>query len=136
PRGNRQGVRLDHVGAPFATSGQLDLVSEAIVPGDIQMTGEGTPFVLLPECQTTGGYPRIGTVIPDDLPRVAQAAPGEKLRFRFVTLDEALAAHRPEPARLADYRGKLRALVRDPADIPDLLSYQLISGAITGREGD
>ena len=73
--GNRQGVRLDHDGGRFETAGQLGIVSDVIVPGDIQMTGDGVPFVLLPECQTIGGYPRIGAVIPADLPKVAQAAP-------------------------------------------------------------
>ncbi|HSG54091.1 MAG TPA: biotin-dependent carboxyltransferase family protein, partial [Paracoccaceae bacterium] len=58
-RGNRMGARLEFDGDPFAASGQLSILSEVIVPGDIQMTGDGTPFVLLPECQTTGGYPRI-----------------------------------------------------------------------------
>ena len=41
-------------------------------------------------CQTTGGYPRIGTVIPRDLPRVAQAASGTAIRFEFITLEQAI----------------------------------------------
>ena len=56
------------------------------------MTGDGVPYILGPECQTTGGYPRIGTVISADMPRAMQAVPGAKLRFRFVTLAEARAA--------------------------------------------
>lgn len=134
-RGNRQGVRLVHDGAPFAAAGQLNILSEIIVPGDIQMTGDGTPYVLLPECQTMGGYPRIGTVVPDDLPLVAQAAPGTRLRFRFVGLDEALADYRQrrqgEAARLA---AGVRPLVRDPAGMADLLSYQLVGGVTAGDD--
>ncbi|MFO7757282.1 MAG: biotin-dependent carboxyltransferase family protein, partial [Roseovarius sp.] len=57
-RGNRMGVRLDPDGAGFASDAGLSVLSEVIVPGDIQITGDGTPFVLLAECQTTGGYPR------------------------------------------------------------------------------
>ncbi|WP_347312543.1 biotin-dependent carboxyltransferase family protein [Defluviimonas sp. SAOS-178_SWC] len=134
-RGNRQGVRLVHDGEPFAGAGQLNILSEIIVPGDIQMTGDGTPYVLLPECQTMGGYPRIGTVVPDDLPIVAQAAPGTRLRFRFVDLDEALAEYRQrregEARRLA---AAIRPLLRDPAAMTDLLSYQLVGGVTAGDD--
>lgn len=132
-RGNRQGVRLVHDGTPFATKDQLSLLSEVVMPGDIQMTGDGTPFVLLPECQTTGGYPRIGTVHPDDLAIVAQAAPGTRLRFRFVTLDEALDGVQSTKAKLAGIKRSTVPLVRDPRHIHDLLRYQLISGVTCGR---
>jgi allophanate hydrolase subunit 2 len=131
-RGNRQGVRLGFDGAPFGIDGQLNLLSEVIIPGDIQMTGDGAPYVLLPECHATGGYPRIGAVTPDDLPMVAQAGPGATLRFRFVTLEDAIAARRKALTARRDLRRALRPLVRDPHDIRDLLGYQLISGAITG----
>lgn len=134
-RANRQGVRLSHDGAPFRAEGQLSILSEIIVPGDVQMTGEGTPYVLLPECQTMGGYPRIGTVVPDDLPLVAQAGPGARLRFRFVTLDEALAdwrrARAGEAARLA---AAIRPLIRDPAAMADLLAHQLVGGVTAGDD--
>ena len=43
-------------GPGFTARGQLNLVSEVVTPGDIQMTGDGQPYVLMPECQTTGGY--------------------------------------------------------------------------------
>ena len=128
--GNRQGVRLDHDGAPFVAEGQLGIVSDVIVPGDIQMTGDGIPFVLLPECQTIGGYPRIAAVIPADLPKVAQAAPGAELRFTFIALDEADRLLQGEAAQLRALRQTVRRRLRDLHDIPDLLSYQLISGAI------
>lgn len=136
-RANRQGVRLAHDGAPFRAEGQLSILSEIVVPGDVQMTGEGTPYVLLPECQTMGGYPRIGTVVPDDLPTVAQAPAGARLRFRFVALDEALAdwrrARAGEAARLA---AAIRPLVRDPASMADLLSHQLVGGVTAGDDLD
>ena len=130
-RANRMGARMDHEGEGFATGGQLTIVSEVITPGDIQITGDGAPFVLMCECQTTGGYPRIGTVIPCDLPIVAQAQPGAALRFEFIDLDEALAAetrHRADLAALPNHR---QPLLRDPARIRDLLGYQLISGVVS-----
>lgn len=134
PHANRQGVRLDHDGAPFKAEGQLGIVSDVIVPGDIQMTGDGIPFVLLPECQTVGGYPRIGAVIPADLPRVAQAAPGAPLRFAFVSLDEVDKTLKTDAAQLKELRSKRKPILRDPHDIADLLSYQLISGATAGDD--
>ena len=135
-RGNRMGARLEFEGAPFAASGQLSILSEVIVPGDIQMTGDGTPFVLLPECQTTGGYPRIGTVIPADLPRVVQAGPGVTLRFEVIDLPDAIEVHRRHIATLAKLPATIRPLLRDPAQMQDLLSYQLISGVISGHEAE
>ncbi|MBT8459775.1 MAG: biotin-dependent carboxyltransferase family protein [Boseongicola sp.] len=130
PRGNRQGVELTFEGRPFSTSAQLSILSEPMVAGDIQMTGEGIPFVLLPECQTTGGYPRIGTVVPADLPLVAQAATGVTLHFRFVEYDEGLATYRTPEQSLKDLTTKVRPLVRDPYEMRDLLSYQLIDGVV------
>ncbi len=133
-RGNRMGARMNSDGPGFLTDGGLSVLSEVIVPGDIQVTGDGTPFVLLAECQTTGGYPRIGTVLPCDLPKVAQAQPGAALRFHFVTLEQAIEAETRAHDAVKGLRSKVRPLVRDPRDMPDLLSYQLISGAIAGNE--
>ena len=133
-RANRLGQRLQVEGAGFGLSGGLNILSEVIIPGDIQITGDGTPFVLLSECQTTGGYPRIGTVLPCDLPRLVQAPPGAALRFAFVSLDEAVALERAEAARRARLGASLRPMVRDPHQIADLLAYQLISGATCGDD--
>ncbi|MCM2562948.1 biotin-dependent carboxyltransferase family protein [Lutimaribacter sp. EGI FJ00015] len=132
-RGNRMGVRVVPPGEGFAPEGGRSVLSEIIVPGDIQITGDGTPFVLLAECQTTGGYPRIGAVLPCDLPRVAQAAAGAQLRFRFVSAEEGLAALRREAESRKGLAKAAHPLVRDPATIRDLLSYQLISGVTNGQ---
>ncbi|MGV6803392.1 MAG: 5-oxoprolinase subunit C family protein [Ruegeria sp.] len=133
-RANRMGVRLESDGPGFHVTGGRSVLSETIVPGDIQITGDGTPFVLLAECQTTGGYPRIGTVLPCDLPKVAQAPTGAVLQFRFVSLDDAVAAERSAAQARAALPQALRPLVRDPHGMHDLLSYQLISGAIAREE--
>ncbi|MEH6829409.1 MAG: urea amidolyase [Sulfitobacter sp.] len=133
-RSNRMGVRMDHDGAPFVSADQLTILSDVIVPGDIQIAGDGAPFVLMCECQTTGGYPRIGTVLPSDMARVAQAPAGAALSFQFVDLEEArLIEQRATAAR--DALGKsIKPLLRDPNTIRDLLSYQLISGAISATQ--
>lgn len=131
PRGNRQGVRMASEGEGFFAEGGLSIVSEVISEGDIQITGDGAPYVLMCECQTTGGYPRIGTVIPSDLPKVAQAAAGTALRFSFVTLEEARAIETRSRAEIKALYGRVEPLVRDPHDIADLLSYQLVGGAVS-----
>lgn len=133
-RGNRMGVRFLPEGNGFHSEAGLSVLSEVIVPGDIQITGDGTPFVLLSECQTTGGYPRIGSVLPADLPRVVQARPGCALRFRFVSLSEAVDVERRERTRRKALRGNIQPLIRNPHDIADLLSYQLISGVTAGND--
>ncbi|SFG44732.1 Allophanate hydrolase subunit 2 [Palleronia marisminoris] len=131
PRGNRQGIRLTQDGAPFGTEGQLSLLSEIARPGDIQITGDGSPMLLGPECQTTGGYPRIGCLHPDDLPRAMQTPPGATLRLSFVPLDEA--TWQGEDDILRDMRARTAPRIRDPHDIRDLGAYQLISGVTTGE---
>ncbi|UWQ26860.1 urea amidolyase (plasmid) [Leisingera aquaemixtae] len=133
-RGNRMGVPLESDGEGFRPDGARTVVSEVIVPGDIQVTGDGTPYVLLSECQTTGGYPRIGTVLPCDLPLLAQAAAGAELHFRFIPLEEAVRLERAEAERRAGLRSQCFPLIRDPRSMSNLLSYQLISGAIAGEE--
>jgi len=133
PRANRMGIEMLSDGDGFTASGQLNILSEMIVPGDIQMTGDGAPYVLLPECQTTGGYPRIATVIPCDLAIVAQTPAGAPIRFEFVTLEQALTAQAQHEARLAGLKNACRSLIRDVADIGDLLSYQLVDGAISAH---
>lgn len=132
-RGNRMGVAARPEGEGFHSTAGLSVLSEVITPGDVQVTGDGTPFVLLAECQTTGGYPRIGTVIPADLPIVAQAPAGAALRFRFVSLAAAVEAEGKARAARDALPRSLRPLVRRPEDIPDLLAYQLISGVTDGR---
>jgi len=131
PRGNRMGVRMDSEGAGFSTGSGLSIVSEIVVAGDIQITGDGAPFVLMCECQTTGGYPRIGTVIPCDLPRIAQAQPGTAITFEFITMAQAIALGQRHAADMAGLRSRVAPLIRDPATIRDLLSYTLISGVIS-----
>lgn len=130
-RANRMGVRMDFDGDGFATEEQLSIVSEVVVPGDVQVSGDGAPYVLMYECQTTGGYPRIAAVLPCDLPRVAQAQTGAEITFEFVEMPDAVALQARFEADLKSLPGRVTPLVRDPADIRDLLSYQLVGGAVS-----
>lgn len=135
-RGNRMGVRMNPPCEGFSAASGKTVLSESIMPGDIQITGDGTPYVLLAECQTTGGYPRIGTVLPCDLPRVAQAPAGSKLIFQFVELGDAIEIERADKALRQSYGRLKKPLIRDPHKMHDLLSYNLISGMIAGTEFD
>ncbi|SUZ31675.1 KipI antagonist [Roseibaca ekhonensis] len=135
-RGNRMGQRLVPDGDGFATAEGLSILSETIVPGDVQITGDGMPYVLLSECQTTGGYPRIGTVLPCDLPKLLRAGPGTAFTMRFVPLEDGVALERAEATRRASLSRLLQPLLRDPREIPDLLRYQLVSGVTAGDDLD
>lgn len=86
---DRMGVRLIDPEQAFRSQRRLTLVSDAIVPGDIQILGDGTPTVLMRDHQPTGGYPRIATIVSADLDRFAQLRPGTEVRFRPVTLEHA-----------------------------------------------
>lgn len=134
PRGNRQGVRLASDGEGFFAEGGLSIVSEVITEGDIQITGDGAPYVLMCECQTTGGYPRIGTVLPCDLPRVAQAPVGATLRFQFLSMEDARAREQTARLELDRLASQVAPVVRDPGAIQDLLGYQLIDGVISATD--
>jgi KipI family sensor histidine kinase inhibitor len=88
--GDRTGMRLK--GPCLALTEPRGLVSQPVVAGSIQVPPDGVPIVLMPECQTIGGYPQIGHVISADLPALARALPGTPVTFREVSLDEARAA--------------------------------------------
>jgi antagonist of KipI len=84
---NRMGVRLD---GPFlCRKDYTDMISEPVAPGTIQVPPNAKPILLLGDCQTIGGYPRIAHVITVDLAAAAQLRPGDFVRFREKTLPEA-----------------------------------------------
>lgn len=83
---SRTGVRLE--GEPLAAPSR-SLVTEGVVAGAVQVPPAGLPIVLLVEHPSTGGYPKIGSVISADLSALAQLRPGEEVRFAHVSLEEA-----------------------------------------------
>jgi biotin-dependent carboxylase-like uncharacterized protein len=98
PQADRMGYRLK--GPPIAHARGHDIVSDGIPLGGIQVPGEGQPIVLLVDRQTTGGYTKIATVIGPDIGRIGQTRPGQRVRFRAVTLEAAHAACAEEAAWL------------------------------------
>jgi antagonist of KipI len=86
---DRMGVRFR--GPLLGRGDDRDLVSEAVAPGTIQVPPGGQPILLLGDCQTIGGYPKLAHVISADLPRAAQLRPGEDVMFHEVSLADAHA---------------------------------------------
>jgi antagonist of KipI len=89
---DRMGYRLEGTAIPRRKG---DMLSEGMVMGSIQVPPNGQPIVMMADRPTTGGYPKIGTVIRADLPRLAQLRPGSgKVRFAEVTVAQAQQAYR------------------------------------------
>lgn len=84
---DRMGYRLS--GPKLRHLSGADIISDAILPGAIQVPANGVPIVLLADRQTTGGYTRIATVITVDLPRIAQMTPNSELAFEAISVEEA-----------------------------------------------
>lgn len=127
PNADRMGMRL--TGRAIKHSRGFDIASDAIAPGSIQVPGHGAPVVLLADRQTTGGYPKIATVISADLPGLARLPIGTKVAFEAVTVEAAEAARRDHMAELAAMRERIFPLCRSGADIvPRLQECNLVSG--------
>jgi antagonist of KipI len=95
---NRMGYRLD--GPPLRHAGGADILSDATPIGSLQVPASGQPILLMADRQTTGGYPKIATVITADLPLAGQLAPGDWIEFRLTTRSEAVAALKRQLAQL------------------------------------
>ena len=96
PSIDRMGLRLETPGLRLQAE---EILTTPVVAGSIQVTPSGQLIVLFVDHPTTGGYPVIATVIHADFPLLAQARPGDTIRFRNVDTDEAARALR----RLRDW---------------------------------
>ena len=138
----RVSTRVDRMasvlnGPPLIAKRGHDIISDGTIPGVIQVPGSGQPLILMADGQTTGGYPKIATIIGADLRRVAQTPPGKNLSFAAVTPEEAEAA-------LLSYRNLHRKILKaiclakfGQTSTDRLYSVNLISGVWghdTGKE--
>jgi antagonist of KipI len=87
PNCNRMGYHLQ--GKVIKRLVKNELLSTAVTPGTIQVTGDGNPVLLMADCQTTGGYPRIAKVAEVDMPLCAQLKPGDVIYFKEISWNEA-----------------------------------------------
>jgi antagonist of KipI len=93
PSSDRMGYRLE--GPRLTQRGSAELISESLVAGAIQVPADGQPIVMMADCATAGGYPKIATVISADLPLLAQCTPGrDEVRFRPTTVEAAQEKYR------------------------------------------
>lgn len=84
---DRMGFRLD--GPEIRPIDKYDIITDGLIPGSVQIPGNGKPIIMMKDAQTTGGYVKIANVISIDLPKLAQLKPGDKLRFEKVKLNKA-----------------------------------------------
>lgn len=94
PQSDRMGIRFSGKVLEFLDEYDGNILSEGVIPGDIQVTSAGLPILMMADCQTVGGYTKIAHVISADLPIAAQLRPGAQVRFVLVMIPEAQAAWR------------------------------------------
>lgn len=98
---DRMGYRLS--GPKIAHKGGADIISDGITMGSVQVPGHGSPIVMMADRQTTGGYTKIATVITPDINYIGQLKPGDKIRFKSITIKEAQEIYK-------DYKNKLDSI--------------------------
>lgn len=126
---DRMGMRLE--GPRLEHRDGYNIVSDGIATGAIQVPGSEQPILLLADHQTTGGYPKIATVISADLPVVGRRKPGDAIRFVAVDVAEAERLCRQEEAAFqAAIKSMASVAATDGLDIERLLESNLISGVV------
>jgi allophanate hydrolase subunit 2 len=115
PSSDRVGVRLNRVEAasdPLHYSEEmLEKISEGVPHGAIQLLPGGKAIILLADHQTTGGYPVRAVVASVDMWRVAQLRPGDRVRFRLISLESAVTLLRRSRGRLVGSAGVSRQVL-------------------------
>lgn len=125
---DRMGYRLS--GPKLEHTRGHNIVSDGLIAGSVQVPGAGMPIVMMADHQTTGGYPKIATVISVDLRRLAQKRPGETIRFTAVPVEEAGRLAREHAAFAASLPGLCRPVRAGLPDVEALLAANL-AGAVT-----
>lgn len=126
---DRMGMRLE--GRPLAHAKGFDIASDAIAAGSIQVAGTGQPIVLLADRQTTGGYPKIATVISADIPALGRMPIGAKIAFERVSLEAAQALRAKFIAEVESIAKRLVPLRPSATEVaPRLMHDNLISGVV------
>jgi len=107
PNSDRMGIRLEGPRIERRSDVEESIISESLVPGNIQVPGDGKPIIILNE-SVTGGYTKIATLISTDLPKVAQLKPGDRIRFGVVSIEEAHQLLREQERRLREFNDFVR----------------------------
>jgi len=129
---DRMGFRLD--GPALQHKGDYNIVSDGIVAGSIQVPGSKLPIVLMADAQTTGGYPKIATVISADLPVLGVRSPGRKVQFRLVSRAEAIEIRRAEHQKLLNAIRDFQPVTEAGSlNLEALYNQNLIDGVVDAR---
>jgi biotin-dependent carboxylase-like uncharacterized protein len=125
---DRMGYRLS--GPTLEHTRGHNIVSDGLIAGSVQVPGAGMPIVMMADHQTTGGYPKIATVISADLGRLAQRRPGEVVRFAAIGVEEAGKIARSRAALVAALPSCCRPIRNGLPDVEALLAAN-VAGAVT-----
>jgi biotin-dependent carboxylase-like uncharacterized protein len=134
---DRMGYRLEGAAIEHVKGG--DIISDGIAFGAVQVPGHGKPIVMMADRQTTGGYTKIAGVISVDLPKLAQAKPGDTLRFEKVSLEEAHDLIRAQERFYADIpslRVETPVMADDKIVKPEIISTRLFKLNVAGNAYD
>ncbi|HYY83158.1 MAG TPA: allophanate hydrolase subunit 2 family protein, partial [Beijerinckiaceae bacterium] len=124
---DRMGYRL--AGPKVAHAQGYNIVSDGIVSGSVQVPGSGEPIVMMADRQTTGGYPKIATVVSADLRVLAQRRPGQTVRFAVIGIGEAQDLARERARAIADLATAARPVRRGAFTSEELLALNLAGEA-------
>jgi biotin-dependent carboxylase-like uncharacterized protein len=126
---DRMGYRLE--GPAIKHLHGHNIVSDGTVNGSIQVPGNGQPIVLMPDRGTSGGYPKIATVISADFGRFAQIPAGKSFRFKAVSMAEAQAELRKFSELLRSLRDRIRDIENFDLNIEALQNANVAGAAIS-----
>lgn len=128
---DRMGMRL--LGPQLEHGRGGEIVSDATVPGAIQVPGNGQPIVLFADAQTAGGYPKIATVVSADLGRLAALRPGTSLRFVELNADAAARSAREYDSATRALLATVRTMPAFEVDLAALYAANLVDGVFDAR---
>lgn len=132
PASDRMGFRL--AGPALTHKSDYNIVSDGIVAGSIQVPGSKLPIVLMADAQTTGGYPKIATVISADLPLLGIRSAGRSVKFKAVSREEAEAIRRAEHQDMLNVIRDIRTVSESQGiNLKALYTSNLIDGVVDAK---
>jgi biotin-dependent carboxylase-like uncharacterized protein len=131
---DRMGYRLE--GPILKHLHDHNIVTDGTVNGSIQVPGNGQPIVLMPDRGTSGGYPKIATVISPDLGRFAQIPAGRPFRFKAISMAEAQAEARKFADLLRTLSNRLRGIENFDLNIEALRNANVAGHAVSAVDAD
>jgi 5-oxoprolinase (ATP-hydrolysing) subunit C len=131
---DRMGYRLN--GPRLEHAAGYNIVSDGVVAGSVQVPGTGEPIVMMADCQTTGGYPKIATVISADLRVIAQRRPGAAVRFEAVEIAQAQQIARERADVIAGLCSRTQPRAASLRATEELLTMNLAGSAVDALAPD